>query len=120
MAIRTPNNFNLFVILVLIVTMQFKAESKQCSLIKNYCDVVDCPSLCKSEFKDGTSSCSFFNLCTCFFEGAVDQNCNIAMGFCNAECNALCCNQKCQQKYGRDSVGICNESKGVRLCICYY
>jgi hypothetical protein len=103
-------------------TVQFLAEGRPCSYIIGHCSDFDCASTCKSNFKAVSStSCSYHNLCTCFFDRQDPHiPCDTGMGYCDSQCNDVCCNNKCKAKYSFNAIGLCMEDKSVRECFCYY
>nr|ABN05939.1 hypothetical protein MtrDRAFT_AC149130g52v2 [Medicago truncatula] len=100
------------------------------------CSRMDCNTHC---IENGaiSSSCYYYNKCTCFFDTTSSTTtisevprCSFGYGICEDDCDSNCCSSRCARKYSffnKYITGTCAQYVGNdlqylndRYCICEY
>ncbi|CAI8589934.1 unnamed protein product [Vicia faba] len=130
MANQMSKSFCFFALMALFFAVQFiQIDGDECTKIVGNCEVADCTDQCNS-FAEGRAnvlkaSCSFLNLCTCTFDRPPPitiptPTCDIGLGVCGNACNYDCCQEKCQSRYSKTSLGRCRKIFNRDICLCTY
>lgn len=125
-----------FLSLICGSTVQSILAGARCSRIVGSCSRMDCNTHC---IENGaiSSSCYYYNKCTCFFDTTSSTTtisevprCSFGYGLCEDDCDSNCFSSRCARKYSFFSkyiTGTCAQYVGNdlqylndRYCICEY
>ncbi|KAL5141108.1 Defensin-like protein 183 [Glycine soja] len=129
---RISNYVPLFIILILLVTVQKQVEGLTCSRYFGLCsDTRNCDLRCKARNKHAEGHCDDDFNCTCIYPCDSPQpnkdtepirKCTSGLGLCSVDhCYDDCCNSKCAKQF-KEGIGHCEivGSMGTILCTCDY
>ena len=116
-------------------TVQSILAGARCSRIVGNCSTMDCNTDC---IENGaiSSSCYYYNTCTCFFNTTSSTTtisevpkCSLGYGLCDDDCDSNCCSARCARQYSffKYITGTCVpnldnnlEYLNNKYCICEY
>nr|KYP62295.1 Defensin-like protein 183 family [Cajanus cajan] len=120
------SNFSvIFIILALIITGQIKVEGRTCSRTLGECtSSFYCDKRCTAQHSGGVGVC-YSNVCYCDYPcGPIiphpRKTCKDTLGTCDFKCDNVCCNSRCEGKYGSEGIGECQTVGSSNLCTCEY